>query len=394
MRIAQREHDNRLIGYLNETNFYEWLTYSQVELLATNIGRFLSDKAGLSTGDIVGINSKTRAEWLITFIGCVFKSFTVTPVYDTLGDEACAHIIDQTEMRAMFVSTIDDARKLIRVLAGMQEAGKEVKLRHIVLLDTPPSSSMTEFHKFQKENEAKYNIYAFNEVATGDEQSWKLWIQKTSLAAIEDQRQYHLPPKKDDILEICYTSGTTGVPKGVVYRHKNMIALIVCLRVDIDDILEEGREVFICYLPLAHAYEIAVECFGVTTGCKLGYYNGDARNLAADMKNLRPTIVTAVPRVLTRIHEGIDKKTSREESGALKAFMFKQAVRKQWKKLVDDANEHLKNPFDVNKKQPNRRTRRTFIYDRFIFKKVQEQFGGNLKAIFVGSSATPPKTLS
>ncbi|KAI0981643.1 hypothetical protein GJ496_006824 [Pomphorhynchus laevis] len=138
------------------------------------------------------------------------------------------------------------------------------------------------------------------------------------------------PPSPDDIFEICYTSGTTGKPKGAVYHHNRMIAEATALRRFIKDNLQDSIfEVFLCYLPLAHSYELAIECFCLLYGYKMGYFNGNPRKILEDIQVLQPTILAAVPRVLSRIHEGIEKKTSRQEAGVVRSVLFKLALRQK-----------------------------------------------------------------
>lgn len=103
------------------------------------------------------------------------------------------------------------------------------------------------------------------------------------------------PPKPEDICTICYTSGTTGIPKGVLISNRNLVASVAgCL----DTGLFATKETrYLSYLPLAHVLERLLHLPVLKEGGRIGFYQGSTLTILDDMKALRPTIFTSVPRL-------------------------------------------------------------------------------------------------
>lgn len=114
-----------------------------------------------------------------------------------------------------------------------------------------------------------------------------------------------LPPKVTDLCTICYTSGTTGNPKGVMLTHQNAIAAICSVIMQMGDHALSSKDTMISFLPLAHMLERCCENGMYMVGGSVGFYSGDIKNLADDMKALKPTVTPAVPRLLNRIYDKV-----------------------------------------------------------------------------------------
>ena len=110
-----------------------------------------------------------------------------------------------------------------------------------------------------------------------------------------DHRATPIPPKPTDVCTICYTSGTTGVPKGVLITHQNVIgSLAGCLQTDIAAYKDT---VYLSYLPLAHVLERLIHAGVLEVGGRIGFYQGSVAKVLDDVKTLRPTLFTSVPRM-------------------------------------------------------------------------------------------------
>ncbi len=179
----------------------------------------------------------------------------------------------------------------------------------------------------------------------------------------------------DDTACLIYTSGTGGIPKGVMTSHRNIIANCRGAYRVLEQ-LGLGDEVFLSFLPLSHSYEhTAGEMFPISIGAQI-YFAEGAETLAANMLEARPTIMTAVPRLYETLHQrirlGVDRK------GGISKKMFDRAVAIGRKRLLAERTslgERLSDP----------------LLDRVVRAKVRERFGGRLKAMVSGGAPLNPE---
>ncbi|XP_059645964.1 long chain acyl-CoA synthetase 7, peroxisomal-like [Cornus florida] len=171
------------------------------------------------------------------------------------------------------------------------------------------------------------------------------------------------PPKPEDVATICYTSGTTGTPKGVVLTHANLIASVAGNTVAIRFY---SSDIYMSYLPLAHIYERANQIMSVYYGVAVGFYQGDNMKLMDDVAALRPTIFCSVPRLYNRIYAGIINAV--KTSGSLKERLFNAAYNSKKQAIMSG-----------RKPSP--------MWDRLVFNKIREKLGGRVR--FMGSGASP-----
>ena len=123
----------------------------------------------------------------------------------------------------------------------------------------------------------------------------------------------HTPPAPADYAVICYTSGTTGMPKGAILTHGNMVA-------DSSNAVWGGlnisaADVHLSYLPMAHVFEQLVSNALAMVGASIGFYQGDTLKILDDIGALRPTIFPSVPRLFNRIYDKIMVRARGDASG-------------------------------------------------------------------------------
>ena len=176
------------------------MSFNEALLRAKNFGSGLI-ALGLQAGPqtFVGIYSQNRPEWILCEQGCYNYSLVLVPLYDTLGPDACAFIINQTEAQLVVV---EDDKKVNLLL---DKAPKQLK-KLVVMKPVHPATQ-------QRAKNRGIDLHYFDEVE-------KLGAQKDNA---------EVPPKPTDLCTICYTSGTTGNPKGVVLTHQNVLANIVAV---------------------------------------------------------------------------------------------------------------------------------------------------------------------
>jgi long-chain acyl-CoA synthetase len=182
--------------------------------------------------------------------------------------------------------------------------------------------------------------------------------------------------RRDEVCCFIYTSGTGGVPKGVMLSHGNLLAnCLGAYRLLADYGLEQ--EVFLSFLPLSHSYEhTAGQFFPMSIGAEI-YYAEGAEHLLANLAEVRPTIMTAVPRLYESMHQRIRRGVVKQ--GGLKQKLFEQAVT-LGRKQLDGPGRLSAAEWLVNG-----------LAERLVRAKVRQRFGGRLKAMVSGGAALNPE---
>ncbi|KAI5755194.1 hypothetical protein M8J77_014875 [Diaphorina citri] len=332
---AKESNNGRCLGWRqNISRPYQWIHYNQALLRARNFGSGLLG-LGVNPGSFVGIYSQNCPEWIITEQGAYCYSMIIVALYDTLGPDACAFIINQAEISVLIV---DDDSKCNQIIDRAPRC-----LKKIISIKEVRMATM------QRARSRAIEIIRFDE------------IERVGAQKMFEE----VPPKPTDLCTICYTSGTTGNPKGVMLTHGNVIAAISAALLQLSDHRPKYSDVLISFLPLAHMLERTCESAMFLVGGSIGYYSGDIKNLTEDMKTLKPTIMPAVPRLLNRMY---DKVMAQIRPSFIKRLMFNMA-------MGSKENEIKKGIY-----------RRNSIWDKLVFKKVQEDMGGNLRLMLAGSA--------
>ena len=183
---------------------YKWQTFKEVERKRFALAKAIVDKEMFSSMNdegrdfkFVGIYAKNRAEWIITDLALVSTGIVSVSLYDTLGAEATEFIVGQTELPTLFTS-----QDKIAVIAKLKNDGMIQTVENVVSFD-PLEEGDKDIAA-----EAGINLFTFEELIQYGE---GIDVELT-------------PPTKDDIYTFCYTSGTTGVPKGAMTTHMNIVA--------------------------------------------------------------------------------------------------------------------------------------------------------------------------
>ncbi|MBA0755745.1 hypothetical protein Gogos_020603 [Gossypium gossypioides] len=326
-------HDNFLLAvdFFGDNNYlgtrirvdgtvgeYKWMTYREAATARTAIGCGLIHH-GILKGSCIGLYFINRPEWIIVDHACSAYSLISVPLYDTLGPDAVKYIINHAELKAVFCvpqtlnpvsSTIQwcmhdlkFAEHFVRDSICSFDCG--INLPHLscqtlTFLFFPNNLSME--YGGSKGEEIKVVGGMENEVPSLPSSTG---IQIVTYSRLLNQgRSYLQPfcqPKPDDIATICYTSGTTGTPKGVVLTHGNLIANAAGFSLAVKF---NPTDVYISYLPLAHIFERFNQINLAHYGVAVGFYQGDNMRLMDDLASLRPTLFCSVPRLYNRIYAG------------------------------------------------------------------------------------------
>ncbi|VDN96892.1 unnamed protein product [Rodentolepis nana] len=181
-----------------------------------------------------------------------------------------------------------------------------------------------------------------------------------------------MPSEPDDLALVCYTSGTTGVPKGVVISNRMMLASLNNNILNCGQGIITSEGAYLSYLPMAHILEQMFVLLTIFSRGRIGFYSGEPRLLFEDAKMLKPTLWTTVPRILLRIYEGVQKKIG---NSSFKKSLFNRALGAKIKSV--DAHN-----FSTNT-----------IWDILFFSKVRALMGGNVRVIVCGGAPLPTHVL-
>lgn len=325
---------------------YSWKSYVDVERLAASFSRGLVEN-GLTFRKNIVIFAETRAEWMIAAHACFKQNLTVVTIYTTLGDEAVAHGINETE-----VDTVITSHELLPKFKKLLQMVPDVK--NIIYMEDQLKPTETDGYK------AGVRLIPFSDI---------IKIGNTSKALT-------VSPKAEDTAIIMYTSGSTGVPKGVLLSHKNIMAT---LKGFCDAVVIKSDDIFLGFLPLAHVFELLAESVCLLTGVPIGYSSPltmiDSsskiqRGSKGDASVLHPTCLTAVPLILDRISKGINEKVRRSGLFRQAIFNFAYEYKLKWTK----------------------RGYETPLFDKYIFGAAKQVLGGRVRLILSGGAPLSPDT--
>ncbi|KAL7058616.1 hypothetical protein AAHC03_013152 [Spirometra sp. Aus1] len=335
-------------SHTSPTEPYTWITYAEFYARLKHFGSGLQEFDCLSATPwrCVGIYGINCSEWVIAQYACASYRLTSVPLYDTLGDEAILHICNQADLSTVVCDTPARASKLLALTSSLE------CLKHIIVM----KSSSEEMKSLKNKAGPGVQIHTFDEIVT--------------LGSAHPKEV--LPSGPDDLILICYTSGTTGLPKGVMIPNKMIIASLNNNMVNSGTDIFTEYDVYLSYLPLAHIFEQMFVLLALCRHSRVGFYSGNPRTLSDDARALRPTVLTVVPRVLLRIYEGVQKTLG---NSAFKRWLFEKAMEAKCK--------------DVDRNIFNQNT----MWDVLFFSKVRSLFGGRLRWISCGGAALPPHIL-
>ncbi|XP_034033876.1 long-chain-fatty-acid--CoA ligase 6 [Thalassophryne amazonica] len=326
---------------------YKWISYNEVMARAEHMGSgLLYQGCQPNTDQFIGVFAQNRPEWIITELACYTYSMVVVPLYDTLGQDAIRFIINTADISTVICDKVEKAQ----VLLGNVEQKQTPGLRRIILMDAFESALL------ERGQGCGVHIQAMQEVeALGREHYRK-----------------PIPPAPEDLSIVCFTSGTTGNPKGVMLTHGNVVAdFSGFLKVTDKVIFPNQDDCLISFLPLAHMFERLIECVVYCHGGRIGFYQGDIRLLSDDMKALRPTIFPVVPRLLNRMYDKIFS----QANTPLKRRLLNFAAKRKSAELSSGI------------------IRSDSIWDKIFFSKIQASLGGRLRMIITGAAPTSPTVL-
>ena len=295
--------------------------------------------------DLIGIFAKNCTEWVVADLGCQMDTITTATLYATLGPNAFKFICEQTQIKTVLVSP-----DLVKMLCEFKKKFTLNNLTNAILFDLTTNCDSEKV--LQELEKAGFTAYSFTKDFLKENNN----IKETDLKISQP----------DTIMTVCYTSGTTGNPKGVMLSQRNLIAVLETV-IGGGSIPVDEYAAHISFLPLAHIFERMVISGFMGIGAKVGFISGSVRTtLMEDIKYFGPTLLFTVPKVLLTIRnkviEGFDKLSGWKKKLAYTAYHTKLDNYKKYG-IVTHA-----------------------IYDMLVFKKIREMFGNRIKVVLCASA--------
>ena len=261
---------------------YVWHTYKQVAEARANLGSALRGR-GIFKGDAVGLYMVNRLEWAVAELACSAMGIVSVPLYDTLGADVVEYICNHANLKAVVCST-NELAKLMPVVPKTNVKLVVVAPEHTLMSDKalPVCPSADVVHYSVMLSEGAQNPREFT------------------------------PGDADDVATVCYTSGTTGLPKGALITHRNLVSNAASCerRMMVGKTDPDTIDTHISYLPLAHIYERLALVSNLHRGVRCGFFRGDMLKLLDDIAELRPTCFSSVPRLFNRIYDGVSTRAN------------------------------------------------------------------------------------
>lgn len=331
---------------------YEWMTYGEVATRRENFGKGIVELhkgVGVTSSKYgVGLWCQNRPEWQITDLACMSQSLFIVSIYDTLGPDTTEHIINHSDLTCV-ISSLEHIATLLRLSPRIPTLKIIISLDPLSAGERPGSSKLDLLNALAKDTGIK--IYQMKDVEA---------IGARSGLPMN-------PPRPDDILTINYTSGTSGLPKGVILTHANAVAGVSSGRTLTD--LKPGQ-IIISYLPLAHIFQRVAEQGCILVGASIGYFQGDIYKLLEDIKLLRPHGFISVPRLYNRFGSRI--RTETVDAAGIKGAIGRHII-----------NTKLTN-MDL---PPGKATYRHRFYDYFFAHKLRSAVGLERSTTLITGSA-------
>ncbi|MCA1589001.1 MAG: long-chain fatty acid--CoA ligase [Acidobacteria bacterium] len=307
---------------------------------------------GLKAGDRIAIMSENRPEWSLTDIALLSLRAVNVPIYTTQAVEQIRYILENSGARMLLVSgkkLFDHAAEAIRSIESLErlvffdsEALPENERRAVSL------------ESIEKNGE---------QIQRGDEKAFDELLSQV---------------RSDDLATIIYTSGTTGEPKGVMLSHENFVSNIIAISKGLHI---RSTDCSLAVLPLSHIFERTVFYVLCSNGVSINYC-ASFDQLASHLHEVKPTIMTAVPRLFEQVYHKIVKKG--KSAGGWRTRLFGWSL---------DVGQEYWGKKDMHESVPLALAAKHAVASRLVFSKWREGVGGSLR-FFVSGGAPLSKKLS
>ncbi len=295
----------------------------------------------IESRDKIAVMSNNRPEWLFLDLAVQKTGAILVPLYPTLSLHELEFVLNDAAVKLVFVSDKDLFEKVQSIRSKLPTVQA---------------------------------VFTFNDIQPS--LHWKEILNKPNADDFIALNNASAKIGYEDLATIIYTSGTTGVPKGVMLSHKNILSNVISSSPVFNDFIEKNDRA-LSFLPLNHIFERMVSYIYLFNGVSI-YYAESIEKIGENLKEVKPSVFTTVPRLLEKVYERIMGK-GQELTGIKKKLFF-------W--AIDIASR-----FDISKNQGFFYNTQLAIANKLVLSKWREGLGGNIRAIIIGSAACQVKLL-
>jgi long-chain acyl-CoA synthetase len=299
---------------------------------------------GIGDGDAVCIMSRTRPAWLAADLGAMSLGAVTCPIYPSSEPGQAAYVINNVKAKAIFVENPQQLSKIEKVRAQCPT------LEHVILIE--------DRGKLEPGVVSFDRIFELADAEPGEVREWeRVW------------REFG----RDRLATIVHTSGTTANPKGVVLTHGNVLHNF---EAGIQAVDFNENDLFLSFLPLSHMTERAAgQVVPLGRGCTIAYAEPAIERLAANMAEVKPTVMVAVPRLYERLYARVISTV--EASPPLRQRIF------GWARGL--GSQHYQNHLDGKADSPWLALQLA-VANRLVFDKIRARTGGRVRYFVSGGA--------
>ncbi len=317
----------------------KWVYYPRQQLRRhTQLLALALRECGLKAGGSVGIIANSCPEWIMTDVATQLNHAHVVPLFPDISPENFNFQCDESNVKILLVNDVSELDLALRDLLP--------RFNTVVCIDSlselPPNG-----------------IY------------WKELIEKGEKLSRQEESSFWLHSQLesislDDVFSVIYTSGSTGRPKGVPLTHRNMISQLQVIKSDFLYV-KKSYDTALVILPIAHVFERMALYYYLYCGIKV-YFADSPKNVARLARDVHPTVMTVVPRILERVYESMT--AAGERSWGLRRWFIDQAIQF----AMVEKSKCLFYPLH-------------FVYDKYVYSQMRKAVGGRLRMVICGGGA-------
>jgi len=298
---------------------------------------------GVGAGDRVALLSENRLEWALTDYAILGLGGVTVPLYSTLLEEDVRFVLSDSGSKGIVVSTRDQLKKVLAVRSSLPG------LKFVVAMDSEPG----EFP----------DVLGWKELAGRDTSAGPDPVKSLEAQSLRTQ--------PDDVATIVYTSGTTGVFKGVVLTHANIASNIQAC----DRLFDfHPGDVSMAFLPLAHIFERMIDFYYMAQGVSIAYAES-IDTLPQNLREVRPTLMAVVPRLVEKIREKVIEEVRHLPPSKQRLFGWALRTGRDWF------------PYRISgRSAPAGLSVKRALANKMVYSKIRSQMGGRLRLLISGAA--------